>query len=105
MAPDPSLGYTDYAEEMHPASPAADYGLRDGFDPTRYDFYAPARRIGHDGLAPRTTLYVTSGPRQRSMLTSRPMTGTLQTHLKVTGSRLLHNQYPMREQLQSRCLL
>lgn len=46
-----STGQAAYTgeEAEGPRSPAADYGLRDDFDPSKYDFYNPASRNARTG--------------------------------------------------------
>ena len=48
-----------HAEELDcPQSPDADYGLRNGFDPTRYDFYNPISHNARKAFAGRLEEYV-----------------------------------------------
>lgn len=36
-----------YGDDLYsPTSPGADYGLQTGFDPFKYDFYNPVKRVG-----------------------------------------------------------
>ncbi|KAL9127102.1 MAG: hypothetical protein Q9217_003952 [Psora testacea] len=52
MAHEASVEGTSLPEEVNPpTTPGADYGLRNGFDPARYDFYNPVQRRWRDDVA------------------------------------------------------
>ena len=59
MAVDSSARKADDMEQLNsPTSPGADYGLRNSFDPSKYDFYNAAPRRSRKGPTSPPVEYV-----------------------------------------------
>ena len=71
MATESGLRNAVDSDELNsPTSPGADYGLLNGFDPARYDFYNPLPRGNRKGPTRSVDEYVRCSKIQASLATN-----------------------------------